>query len=167
MKKTLFLLLSVIICSRLSADISFGGQALVNTPNLAAGQLGILLVDTTGDGFSNLGSLIPGEDLFLSSTFGSSLTPIGSNLVQSAFGSVSLSGGATFDLIDGVSVGDRFGILVFESSTDFALMGDTIWFWTDDSWLIPSDGASPEFGATADFRQFTSSDSPTDRKSVV
>lgn len=165
MKYKALIFLSSLLCAQVNAGVSFGGTALAGVPGLAEGQVGITLVDTTGDGFGNLGSLGGGLSLTDSATYGSSLVNVAKNTAASTFVGTNMSGLASFDLSGGITTGNRFGIAVFTLSSESTLGGDTINFWTDPSWLVPSDGAAETFGDV--FTQFSASDSPTGTFNVV
>jgi hypothetical protein len=165
MNKILTSILALLCASYLNASVTFSNPALVDTPGLASGQIGIMIVDTTGEGFGNLSNLVSDLSIFASTTYGSSLTNVSSRTASEFFGSISLSGGATFELEGGITAGDSFGIAVFSNSTEVTLVGDTITFWTDSSWIVPPDGSTGTFGD--EFRQFNSSDSPTATFTVV
>jgi hypothetical protein len=170
MKKTIALSLAVCVLAHASQGaVSFGGTALLNAPGLAAGDVGVLLNDNNGVGFSVLaGNIQAGLSLTLSSTYSGSwgsFSVLGSNTAASVFGSISLAGGATFSLIDGIQANDSFAYLVFSGSTTTTVAGDPVSIWTAPNWLIPADGASLTW--PANFTQLTGTSSPALTTAVV
>jgi len=151
------------------ADVSFGGTALLNAPGVSAGDVGVLLNDDNGVGFSVLaGNIQAGLSLTSSSTYSGSwgsFSVLGSNTAASVFGNISLAGGATFSLIDGIQANDSFAYLVFSGSTTTTVAGDSVSIWTAPNWLIPADGASLTW--PANFTQLTGTSSPALSTAVV
>ncbi|MGA0176789.1 MAG: PEP-CTERM sorting domain-containing protein [Chthoniobacterales bacterium] len=156
------------------ATVSFSGTSMVSTAaagnplSLSAGQVGIFLNNNDATAWSafsgaKIGS---GLSLFDSATF----TPIGTtdaytflaSNTSSGTTTFSLSGGFTATLAGGVSAGDQFAVMVFNSSTTTTIPGDTyrIFRGTQASlalggWFIPTDGSaigyttnSANFGAS-------------------
>ncbi len=147
---------SLLVIQASQAAVSFGGTALLNAPSLAAGDVGVLLNDDGGVGFAALaGNIQPGLSLTSSSTYSGSwgsFSVLGSNTAANVFGSISLSGGASFSLTGGIATSDSFAYVVYSGSTT-------------TNWQIPSDGASLTW--PANFTQITSSSSPAVTTSVV
>lgn len=170
MKKTLSaVILATLLAQASQAAVSFGGTALLNAPGLTAGDVGVLLNDDNGVGFSALaGNIQAGLSLTDSSTYTGSwgtFSVLGSNTAASVFGSTSLAGGATFSLAGGIATGDSFGYVVFSGSTTTTLAGDPVSIWTAPNWLIPADGATLTW--PANFSQITSTSSPEVSTAVV
>jgi hypothetical protein len=152
------------------AAVSFTGTALSSATNtnplsISVGQVGIFINNNNNVGwgsFTNL-SLSNGLSLFDSATY----TPLGTSQsftfltnrtvaqVGSAF---TLSGAFTADLAGGISQGDEFAVLVFNSSTNTTIAGDTFRIFrgtqafTNGGWIIPADSAS--FGYTTNSANF-------------
>ena len=153
------------------AAVTFTGVALSSVPGLSVGDVGVMLIDTNGKGFSEF-SFSEGLSLTASASFGAagdfvipfSTTKVATQPVPSLPTLITLSGAfSNIPLTDGVSSGDRFAIIVFSESTDVTKAGDTYTVWTDASWVIPADGQNIGFNANpsgTQFRQFTASSSP-------
>lgn len=142
------------------ASVSFLGTALTNAAGLSSGDFGVLIIDNNNAGFGSI-SVLAGSSLTSSSTY-SGFTVVGSNTATFAFSTTSLSITPTFDLGSGVDVGDRFAIIVFDTSTSSAITGDTYRIWTDVSWVVSADGSTSTFAASGgDFAQLSSSSSFT------
>jgi len=160
---------SLLVIQASQAAVSFGGTALLNAPSLAAGDVGVLLNDDGGVGFAALTNNIqPGLSLTSSSTYSGSwgsFSVLGSNTAANVFGSISLSGGASFSLTGGIATSDSFAYVVYSGSTTTTVAGDPVLIWTAPNWQIPSDGASLTW--PANFTQITSSSSPAVTTSVV
>lgn len=173
MKKTLTYIASLLIVGIASsnASVTFGGTALLNTPDLTAGQVGVMLNDDDGTGFSALsGNIQPGLSLTDSATFSGAwgnFTVLATHTAASGFGSISLSGGAgPFDVVSGgVSQGDSFAYLVFDTSTTTTIASDPIGIWNAGDWIVPADGATVTF--TSEFTQLGSGSTPVSTISVV
>jgi len=156
--------------SPVNAAVTFGGTALLNTPGLTAGQFGILLNDNNGSGFSSLaGNIQAGLPVNLSSTYSGSwgsFSVLNSGALSTEFfGSISLSGAATFDPVGGISTGDSFALVLYSSSTANTIAADPVSIWTAPNWTIPSDGATLTW--PANFTQMDGSSSPAVTTSVV
>jgi hypothetical protein len=174
MKKTLTYIASLLIVGIASsnASVTFSGTALLNTPGLADGQVGVMLNDDDASGFSALsGNIQPGLSLSDSATFSGAwgnFTVLATNTVSTGFGSTSLGGGAgPFNLTGGVSQGDSFAYLVFNTSTTNTIASDSIGIWNSGDWIVPADGALSEFGTGKQFTQQGSGSSPASTISVV
>jgi hypothetical protein len=169
MKKTLAIIIAVCSSTLSYASVTFSGTSLLNAPGVAVGDVGVLLNDNNGVGFSALsGNIGAGLSLTDSATFSGAwgnFTVIGSNTAVSTFGNVNLSGAANFNLTGGVGTGDSFAYVVFSSSTSTTIASDPVTIWSASNWLIPADGAALTW--PANFEQMGSSSSPIVTTSVV
>jgi hypothetical protein len=143
------------------ASVTFSGTALVKVPNISTGDVAYFIIDENNAGFGNLGSINPNTSLFESGTIyeGTSFT-IGSDNLGSGFtivgtktatGSATVSVNGTFSgvsLGSGVDTGDKFAIIVFETSTTAGVAGDTYRIFTDPTWVVPSDGFTVTYSNT-------------------
>lgn len=166
---SLAIVAALLITTNSHAAVSFSGSALVNAPSVAAGDVGVLLNDDNGVGWSALiNNIQPGLSLTDSATYSGlwgSFTVFGSNTAATVFGSTSLSGSASFNLAGGISTSDKFAYVVYSSSTTTTVAGDSIQVFTSLNWLIPADGASLSW--PANFTPITSGSSPTVTTTVV
>jgi hypothetical protein len=138
---------SLLIATIASANVTFNGTALLNTPGLAAGDVGILLVDNSNSGFSSI-SIRAGSSLTSSSTYGD-FSALTSGTASTIFGGTSLALPlSNYSLPSVANTGDKFAILVFSTSLTTAIGGDTYKIWTDSSWVIPADGSTTSFQIT-------------------
>lgn len=123
------------------ASVTISGQALRNATDLSAGQVGVFLVDSSNLGFSNIEfTLSVGSSLTDPINFGG-MSVIGSRTAESSFGSTFLDTAFTFELIDGITQGDQFAFVVFETSSLEVILGDTVRLWRSADWIVPSDGS--------------------------
>jgi len=172
--KKIILILSVCAQTAIStyAAVSFGGSSLQNVPGLVGGQTGVTVIDTTGGGFADISSFLPGLDINDVATYGgTNLIPVAWNTSSSnPFAGNTLPGSANFSLVGGVSAGDSFAVLLFGSSTSTSgstVLGDSFTLWTDASWVVPADGSSVTFGGSGAFVAQTGASSPTFTGTVV
>jgi|GEM_PF-1059539 len=166
-----------------NATVTFTGTALLRVPNISAGDVSYFVIDENNTGFGNIGSINPNTSTFTAGTIydGTALT-VGSDNLGSNFtivgtktaagtSSVSLSGSySAFALGNGVDTGDKFAIIVFETSTSTANAGDTYRIYTDASWTVRADPSTTSFSATpgADtFLQLGATATPAFTKTVV
>ena len=137
-----------------SASISISGTALKNVDSLSDGDFGVLLVDTSGSGFSSFattGGLAAGVDLTAGSSFGSGYYVADTATASFFFGSTTLGfNTGTFD-IEGPSAvassGDSFAIFTFDGSSSTSVADSTYEIWTQSVWQLPTDGSGVTFPA--------------------
>lgn len=130
----------IISAASASAAITLGGTSIRDGIGVSAGDTGVLLVSTLGDDFSSLSLLKPDLDLSIGSSF-DGFQVVGNSQVSLVFGSTALSfGDDSFELGGGVDVGDQFGILVFDASSDKSSVGDSFSLFRGGDWTIPVDG---------------------------
>ena len=165
---TLFLTTTAMV----SANVTFTGQALTDTPNLTANQKGIILVDNNGSSGINFGDIVVNSSLITtaSNTYGSNFTVIGDNMSSSTAFGTSMPGAADFNLSSDVNQNDPFALLVFDSSDTTTIANDPFEIWTasdgtSTDWLIPSDGSA--LGFPSDLTQFGSGDTPDFSGNVI
>lgn len=142
------------------ASVSFTGTALSSATNsnplgLSLGQVGIFINNNNNAGWASFtnNSISSGLSLFSSATY----TPIGSGqsftfLTNAAVAQVgvsfTLSGAFVADLTGGLSTGDEFAVLVFNTSTTTTIAGDTFRIFRgtqaagSGGWILPADVVS-------------------------
>ena len=163
MKKTIFTALVAFGCllHNLPASVTLTGTALSSstsvTPsnplNLTAGQVAIWLnkddVSTAWSTLFGTGAIGSGLSLTSDSTYNSSLfTVMGSTTVTGSTTRVLSGGISNLNLLNGISTGDQYAVLVFATSSTMTVAGDTFNIWRASDWLIPSEGASIGYSAT-------------------
>lgn len=150
MKKTILLSLSL-LPSFCFATITFSGTAIQDAPLLDIGERYVYLSDDSGSSFDMIDSLsIIEGSLIDSSTTYEGFTVFGSGTVSSFFGTAFIgtqTNGLVVDLGSDIVQGDSFGILVYNSSSDAAIVNDTFDFYTDETWKFPADGSTETFGS--------------------
>lgn len=161
MKKLIALLIAGAISASASfaANFTLNGSALFNPTSLSGydtGDTSVWVVNGGGGGAFDVAAL---ESLNLTSlTTGASL---GTSSYEIA-GSNTVTGGGSFRIVGGIgaisvtaSVGDAFGLLVFNSSTTSTVASDGYTIYTDSTWVLPAAGASITFGGAAQPAQIT------------
>lgn len=147
--------------------VTLSGTAFLNAPGIAVGDIAVFIIDEANTNLSaSFAGITAGESLTSASTFGNGdftvLSPTKTFTQLSTF--IRLDG--TYNnipLAGDVSSGDRIYAVVFSTSTDTAVAGDTYTVWTDPTWIVPSDGATVTFASAptgSQFRQFTSTSTP-------
>ena len=160
MKKLTALLIAGAISASASfaANFTLNGSAVFNPTSLSGYDIGdkaVWVVNGGGGGAFDVAGLSI-LDAALSLTTGAS---IGGYEIA---GSNTVTGGGSFRIVGGIgaisvsaSVGDAFGLLVFDSSTTSTVGGDAYTIYTDSTWVLPAAGASITFGGTAQPAQIT------------
>lgn len=164
------------------ATVTFNGTALVKVPNISTGDVAYFIIDETNAGFGNLGSINPNTSLFEAGTiyegatftiggdsFGTAFTIVGT---KTATGTTTVSVNSTFTNVplgNGVDSGDKFALIVFETSTTTGVAGDTYRIFTDPTWVVPSDGFTVSFSNTTagSFAQLGTTASPAFMKTIA
>jgi len=144
MKLVTKLVLAAALTSSVSfGSVSFSGSALRNATGLAAGDFGVILVDATGAGYNTI-SLVEGESLTSSASYGPGFQVVGSATSATSFGATTFNGSANFELINGITQNDTFAVLVFSTSlaAGGAVLNDTYRIWTNPAWIVPADGSA-------------------------
>jgi hypothetical protein len=160
MKKLIVLLIAGAISASASfgASFSLNGSAVFNPASLSGydtGDTSVWVVNGGGGGAFDVAGLQS-----LNSALSLSTGSIGGYEIA---GSNTVTGGGSFRIVGGIgainvsaSVGDAFGLLVFNSSTASTVGGDGYTIYTDASWVLPAAGASITFGGSAQPAQITS-----------
>jgi hypothetical protein len=147
-------LLALLIAGAISASASFAasftlnGTALLNPSSLSGygtGDTAVWVVNGGGGGAFDIAAL-QSLNSALSLSTGSS---IGGYEVA---GSNTVTGGGSLRIVGGIgsidvsaSIGDAFGLLVFDSSTTETAAEDGYTIYTDPTWVLPAGGASITF----------------------
>jgi hypothetical protein len=142
------LAVSLAAVSTVSASVTFTGVSVRNGVGIAAGDRAIFIVDQANIGF-NAVSMLAGNSITASASFGSGFTVVGDVTASTVFGSTNVGSPAPFNLGGGVDTGDRFAVVVFSQSTTSAIAGDSYTIWTDPTWVIPADSATVGFANPA------------------
>ena len=135
--------------------------------SLANGQRAILVVDTTGNGFS---SISLGDDLSAGGTFGGDDYILASVTTQDpGFASIASFTSFSFNLGEnGVAASQGFGLYVFEGTTGTTAAAGFYGIGTDATWTIPTaNGETWDFNAAADSDSFLQLSSLQTSVSVV
>jgi hypothetical protein len=166
-----------------NATVTFTGTALLRVPNISSGDVSYFIIDENNIGFGNIGSINPSTSTFTAGTIwdgtaltvgsdnlGSNFTIVGSKIAAGA-SSIALSGSySALPLGNGVDSGDKFAIIVFETSTSTAIGLDTYRIYTDASWTVRADPSTTSFSATPStdtFLQLGTTATPAFTKSVA
>ena len=159
MKKLIALLIvgAISASASFAANFTLNGSAVFNPTSLSGydtGDTSVWVVNGGGGGAFDVAGL-QSLDAALSLSTGS----IGGYEIA---GSNTVTGGGSFRIVGGIgaisvsaSVGDAFGLLVFDSSTTSTVGGDAYTIYTDSTWVLPAAGASITFGGTAQPAQIT------------
>ena len=139
--------------SLLPASVRLSGYIARGVEGVGVGDTGVLVVDTYDNGFSGLIEIFSAkpnqildskEDYDFAST---GYQPIASHVAAldfpgSAFASIILGGGASFNLAPSfgstISAGDAFALVVFTNSNT---SGNDVLIFSEADWLVPSDGS--------------------------
>ena len=159
MKKTILTAIVVFsfMLQNLPAAVTFTGTAInsgaSNLLNLTTGQLGVYIVkDQSAASWNTLfgtGKLNFDLSVLADSTYDASLfTVMSSKSVTGTTTKVVTSPGANINLLNGISTGDEFAFLLFNTSTTTTVAGDTFNIYRANDWLIPADASSIGFSAT-------------------
>ena len=146
MKQFILLVASMLFAITASASVTISGTSLRNATTLANGQVGAYIVSTDGTSFGALSTLGAGLSITDSATYGGSFAFVGNNTASFSFGSTTLGSGHTFNLTGGITAGDAFAVLVYNTSTTTTVDGDSFQIWTAGDWLVPADGAGVSYG---------------------
>jgi len=161
-KATLIAIVTLgLMIQNLPASVTFTGTALVSTSSsgnplgLVNGQVGVWL--NKDDSVTSWNSLLTnsainlGQVLNTSATYNNDLFTVMGTTIVTGSSTYSLSGGiADLNLQDGISPGDEFAVMIFNTSTvsSGTLGGDAYKLWRATDWLIPSDGATISYSTT-------------------
>jgi hypothetical protein len=142
----------------LPASVTFTGTALIsssgagNPLGLTAGQVGIWLNrDDSATPWSTLfgpSAISSGLSLTSESTYNASLFSVMGSTTATA---TALSGnvaGLSLSPLTGITSGDQYAVLVFNTSTTSTVAGDTYKIWRASDWLIPADGSNITYSST-------------------
>lgn len=128
---------------------SITGTALQGVNGLSAGDLAVAVVDTSGNPFNTaaLATLADGADLTDSATY-TGFEVLTTSTAVDFFGTILLDVNANnFDVNNQpIVTGDSFAILTFEGGSTTSTASTVYEIWSDGSWLIPADLATPAFG---------------------
>ncbi len=155
------------LASAVSATITFTGSAILNLNGgggtaWTPGTLAVWVVDTNGDGFAGASpnSLYVGDSTAPGVSFGAADDIVlFSNATIGGGGTAALNG-EVFGFPAGGSIGDNWGIFVFDADSDGAatLSAGTYGFFTSQGgsgdWDLPADGTSWGFNAAPGAGQF-------------
>jgi hypothetical protein len=156
MKKTILTAIAVFsfMLQNVPAAVTFTGTAInsgaSNLLNLTTGQLGVYIVkDQSSTNWNTLfgaGKINFDLSVAADATYDASLfTVMSSKSVTGSSTKVVTSPGANISLVNGISTGDEFAFLLFNTSTTTTVAGDTFSIYRASDWLIPSDGSSIGF----------------------
>jgi hypothetical protein len=161
-KATLIAIVTLgLMIQNLPASVTFTGTALVSTSSsgnplgLVNGQVGVWL--NKDDSVTSWNSLLTnsainlGQVLNTSATYNNDLFTVMGTTIVTGSSTYSLSGGiADLNQLDGISPGDEFAVMIFNTSTvsSGTLGGDAYKLWRATDWLIPSDGATISYSTT-------------------
>ena len=159
MKKTILTAIAVfsIMLQNLPAAVTFTGTAInsgsSNILNLTTGQLGVYIVkDQAATNWNTLfgtGKINFGLTVLDDATYDASLfTVMSSKSVTGTTTKVVSAPGSNIALANGISTGDEFAFLLFNTSTTTTTAGDTFSIYRASDWLIPADATSFGFSAT-------------------
>jgi len=180
MKKILTssLVLVVVLTLSAHASVTFTGTSLVSSASLSnplgltTGQKGIFINNdnlASWLDFSGTGKIASGLSLFANATY----TPVGTSSAFTVMGSNSVTGSSTFSLSGGIaglalsggiSTGDQYAVIVFNTSQTTTVAGDSFKIWRASDWLIPADGATIGYSGTPSpsaYQQITGTTSGT------
>ena len=127
-----------------------------NPLGFSAGQVGIFINNdnlSLWSGFAGTGKINSGQSLTSSATY----TPVGTTDAFTYLANNSVTGTTTFSLsggissislTGGVSTGDQYAVIVFNSSTTTTIAGDSYRIFRASDWLMPASGASIGYGLT-------------------
>jgi hypothetical protein len=152
------------VLHNLPAAVTFTGTALVGTGSpsslfLTPNQIAVWLNrDDSATLWSTLfgtGAISSGLSLTSDSTYNASLfTVMGTTAVNGP--GTSISGGIpSLNLINGITTADEYAVLVFNTSTDTTIAGDTYRIWRASDWLIPAESASVGYSQTPSAANYT------------
>ena len=159
MKKPILTAIVVLsfMLQNLPAAVTFTGTAInsgaSNLLNLTTGQLGVYVVKdqaaTNWDTLFGTGKINFGLTVIDDATYDASLfTIMSSKSVTGSSTKVVSAPGANIALANGISTGDEFAFLLFNTSTTTTIAGDTFRIYRASDWLIPADATSFGFSAT-------------------
>jgi len=159
MKKAILTTIAVfsIMLQNLPAAVTFTGTSInsgsFNVLNLVTGQLGVYIVkDQTATNWNTLfgtGKINFGLTVIDDATYDASLfTIMSSKSVTGTTTKVVSAPGSNIGLVNGISTGDEFAFLLFNTSTTTTIAGDTYSIYRASDWVIPSDTATISFSAT-------------------
>ena len=160
MKKTILTAIAVfsIMLQNLPAAVTFTGTSInsgsSNVLNLVTGQLGVYIVkDQTATNWNTLfgtGKINFGLTVIDDATYDASLfTIMSSKSVTGSTTKTVSAPGSNIGLVNGISSGDEFAFLLFNTSTTTTIAGDTYSIYRASDWVIPADSASIGFSATS------------------
>ena len=159
MKKTILTAIVVFsfMLQNLPAAVTFTGTAInsggTNLLNLTTGQLGVYIVkdqlSTSWNTLFGTGKLNFDLSVAADATYDASLfTVMSSKSVTGSSTKVVSAPGSNIGLVNGISTGDEFAFLLFNTSTTTTIAGDTFNIYRANDWLIPADATSFGFSAT-------------------
>lgn len=151
--------------SLLPASVRLSGYIARGVEGVGVGDTGVLVVDTYDNGFSGLIEIFSAkpnqildskEDYDFAST---GYQPIASHVAAldfpgSAFASIILGGGASFNLAplggSNISSGNKFVLVIFTKS---GISESDVLIFSEEDWLVPSDGSFSTY--SNDFTQLS------------
>ena len=159
MKKSILTAIAVfsIMLQNLPAAVTFTGTSINsgtnNVLNLVTGQLGVYIVkDQAATSWNTLfgtGKINFGLTVIDDATYDASLfTIMSSKSVSTTSTKTVAAPGANIGLVNGISTGDEFAFLLFNTSTTTTIAGDTYSIYRASDWVIPADSASIGFSAS-------------------
>lgn len=143
---------AVTLCGLTSAALNAGvgvtGPAVRGAgTGIALGDFAAIIVSTDGTSFSTI-SFTQGELLNLASSYGTGFTVLQTGSVINSLGTLQFNANFTTELVNGISQGDSFAVVSFNTSLNDAsgaIAGDTFKIWTNPAWVIPADGSNFTF----------------------
>jgi len=141
----------------LPAAVTFTGTAInsgsSNVLSLVTGQLGVYIVkDQAATNWNTLfgtGKINFGLTVIDDATYDASLFTVMSTKSVTGSGTKVVSApGSNIALANGISTGDEFAFLLFNTSTTTTIAGDTFSIYRANDWVIPADTASIGFSAS-------------------
>ena len=159
MKKPILTAIAVfsIMLQNLPAAVTFTGTSInsgsSNVLNLVTGQLGVYIVkDEAATNWNTLfgtGKINFDLSVATDATYNASLfTVMSSKPVTGSTTKVVAAPGSNIDLSNGISTGDEFAFLLFNTSTTTTIAGDTFSIYRANDWLIPANATTFSFSAT-------------------
>jgi len=159
MKKPILTAIVVLsfMLQNLPAAVTFTGTSINSGPsnllNLTTGQLGVYIVkDQAATNWNTLfgtGKINFGLTVIDDATYDASLfTIMSSKSVSGTTTKVVSAPGSNIALANGISTGDEFAFLLFNTSTTTTIAGDTFSIYRASDWLIPADATSFGFSAS-------------------
>lgn len=132
----------------LNAGVGVTGPAVRGSgTGIALGDFAAIIVSIDGTSFSTV-SFTQGELLNLAASYGSGFAVLQTGSVISSLGTLQFNANFTTELINGISQGDSFAVVSFNTSlndSNGAIAGDTFKIWTNPAWVIPADGSNFTF----------------------